>query len=519
MLSFKSKQLREIEKNIIDKDSHKKFLLNSEKLKENNSNRNPSFILTSQENNKLSKSKAPPNKPNQSKDNLIIFKDYFNENKKIYNNIMSKKLINNNNNVKKALSLDKIGKNNPNDNNIKKEQKLINENLNININQNNKKEMNEIIHNFIENNLQNMKNYNFFRLFKMKRKNQNNNNNEKEIFPPLYGNFKPIETEQNAVDKDDNKYINLLTKQNEDNNNINYRESLINSVGKQKIKENRIFIKIDEHKLKMDKSPKIIKKDFQEVIKNIKTNNINHLMSLSTNSKNININNNNSNDDNNDSKQNYQSLIHIINYKNSKKNNINENNKTPKYEEKLKYSSNSKKKNRIKIKLNTPNSNNIYANKEEFNIINKNQKMNLYRKNTPNIFVNKIVNTIDIKNHNKKNKINFGFDIKKIKNKKIKKVEDNVLGDSFRDELNIIISDVNNCKKENINEQMENKKDLLDYSTESVDDDIQINLNEINYNDEIEKNIPKEQEERINLIKQYNRPETSYGRQKKVMKN
>ena len=497
MLSFKSKQLREIEKNIIDKETHKKFLLNSEKLKENNSNRNPSFILASQENNKLSKSKAPPNKPNQSKDNLII---------------------NNNNNVKKALSLDKIGKNNPNDNKIKKEQKLINENLNININQNNKKEMNEIIHNFIENNLQNMKNYNFFRLFKMKRKNQNNNNNEKEIFPPLYGNFKPIETEQNAVDKDDNKYINLLTKQNEDNNNINYRESLINSVGKQKIKENRIFIKIDEHKLKMDKSPKIIKKDFQEVIKNIKTNNINHLMSLSTNSKNININNNN-NDDNNDSKQNYQSLIHIINYKNSKKNNLNENNKTPKYEKKLKYSSNSKKKNRIKIKLNTPNSNNIYANKEEFNIINKNQKMNLYRKNTPNIFVNKIVNTIDIKNHNKKNKINFGFDIKKIKNKKIKKVEDNVLGDSFRDELNIIISDVNNCKKENINEQMENKKDLLDYSTESVDDDIQINLNEINYNDEIEKNIPKEQEERINLIKQYNRPETSYGRQKKVMKN
>ena len=78
----------------------------------------------------------------------------------------------------------------------------------------------------------------------MKRKNQNNNNNEKEIFPPLYGNFKPIETEQNAVDKDDNKYINLLTKQNEDNNNINFRESLINSVGKQKIKENRIFIKI-----------------------------------------------------------------------------------------------------------------------------------------------------------------------------------------------------------------------------------------------------------------------------------
>ena len=31
----------------------------------------------------------------------------------------------------------------------------------------------------------------------------------------------------------------------------------------------------------------------------------------------------------------------------------------------------------------------------------------------------------------------------------------------------------------------------------------------------MEKNIPKEQEERINLIKKYNRPDTSYGRQKK----
>ena len=33
--------------------------------------------------------------------------------------------------------------------------------------------------------------------------------------------------------------------------------------------------------------------------------------------------------------------------------------------------------------------------------------------------------------------------------------------------------------------------------------------------EKVEKNIPKEQEERINLIKKFNRPDTSYGRQKK----
>ena len=34
----------------------------------------------------------------------------------------------------------------------------------------------------------------------------------------------------------------------------------------------------------------------------------------------------------------------------------------------------------------------------------------------------------------------------------------------------------------------------------------------------IEKVIPKEHEERINLIKKFNRPETSYGRQKNNIK-
>ena len=173
----------------------------------------------------------------------------------------------------------------------------------------------------------------------------------------------------------------------------------------------------------------------------------------------------------------------------------------------MKYLNN--KKNRIKIKLNTPTTNNLYLNKEEFNIVKNKEKMNLNRKNTPNIVANN-KNTIQIYNHNnKKKKINTEKDINKIKNKKIDIVEDNILGDSFREELNIIISDVNNCKKENtkINENQKEK------SNESIDD---IHLN-LPYNDDsLEKNIPKEQEERINLIKKYNRPDTSYGRQKKI---
>ena len=74
----------------------------------------------------------------------------------------------------------------------------------------------------------------------------------------------------------------------------------------------------------------------------------------------------------------------------------------------------------------------------------------------------------------------------------IKKVEDNILGDSFREEWDIIISDING-KKEKKNEEIEvNKKQ--DDSLE--DEEIKLNLN---YNDDsIEKNIPKENEERIN---------------------
>ena len=92
----------------------------------------------------------------------------------------------------------------------------------------------------------------------------------------------------------------------------------------------------------------------------------------------------------------------------------------------------------------------------------------------------------------------------------------NAIGDSFRDELNIIISDVNNCKKDNLANNFNDEYKINDFKKDdSLESDEEIKLN-LNYNDDsIEKNIPKEQEEIINKLKQFNRPETSYGRQKK----
>ena len=63
----------------------------------------------------------------------------------------------------------------------------------------------------------------------MKRKNQNTNKENENLFPPLYVNYPPLETEQNikVKNKGGNKYMNLLTKQNDDND-IHYRDALIN---------------------------------------------------------------------------------------------------------------------------------------------------------------------------------------------------------------------------------------------------------------------------------------------------
>ncbi len=113
MKSYKSRKLPyiETEKNIINKNSPKKFLLNSEKIKDitTTPSRIPSCVSTSQEyqiENKFPKSKSSQ-KNNKPKNDYIIFKNYFNEK----NSIIQKKPKETKNNVKKTLSVDKIGKN------------------------------------------------------------------------------------------------------------------------------------------------------------------------------------------------------------------------------------------------------------------------------------------------------------------------------------------------------------------------------------------------------------------------
>ena len=192
MKSYKTRQLPyiETEKNILTKESPKKFLLNSEKIKDSTTtpSRVPSCISTSQEyqieSNKLPKSKSSQ-KQNQSKNNFIIFKNFFENKKEITSQKNPKE---SNNNVKKTISSDKIVKNNINNlndnSNAQNDKKSFIE-KNLNKKENVKNEMNEIIQNYIDRNLQNSKNCNFFRLFKMKRKNQNYKD---DIFPPLYAN-------------------------------------------------------------------------------------------------------------------------------------------------------------------------------------------------------------------------------------------------------------------------------------------------------------------------------------------
>ena len=191
----------------------------------------------------------------------------------------------------------------------------------------------------------------------------------------------------------------------------------------------------------------------------------------------------------------------------------NNNNRTPSCEEKIKNLYHKKNKNRLKIKIVTPISKNIYANKDEFNFEKSKEKSNAnrYRNNTPNVIINNnIANSCQIKNNSNRNKIHFELDINKIKNKKIETIDDNNLADSFREELNILISDVNNSEKDKINNEIKNETEIdtqnkkNEYSLEGCVDEIKININD----EFIEKKIPEEEKERINLIKKFNRPET-----------
>ena len=142
----------EADRNKGNKNSPKKFLLNSKKIKDRNTtaNRIPSCVSTSQEyqiENKFPKSKSSQ-KNNKPKNDFIIFTNFLEKKiQSIQKNPTNP--IKQKNNVKKILSVDKIGKNNNNtksfiENNLYKKENV-------------KNEMKEIIQNFVDNNLQNNK--------------------------------------------------------------------------------------------------------------------------------------------------------------------------------------------------------------------------------------------------------------------------------------------------------------------------------------------------------------------------
>ena len=186
--------------------------------------------------------------------------------------------------------------------------------------------------------------------------------------------------------------------------------------------------------------------------------------------------------------------------------------RTSTFEDKISSINTKKTKSKNKIKFDITKVNNLFSNKESAEI-----KDNFKRKNTPNYYIkfnNNKSKTIENKSNNKVNN-------KQLSKKKIETIEDDIC-DSFREELNIIITDVNNCNSNNErvtslrNKKTENKKDEKkeqnndeNISVESIED---INICINNYDDESEeKNIPKEEIERINLIKKFNRPKTSYN--------
>jgi hypothetical protein len=236
------------------------------------------------------------------------------------------------------------------------------------------------------------------------------------------------------------------------------------------------------------------------------------------------------NSNNNYYNNNYNNVINSINsksnlksYSNEKSLNKNRNgrnniiekyindNKLTSFEDKISSVNSKRFKSKNKIKFDITKVNNLFSNKESTEI-----KDNFKRKNTPNYYIkfNNKSKTIENKRNNKINNI-------KVSKKKIETIEDDIC-DSFREELNIIITDVNNCNSNNEritslkNKKMENQKDEEkehnndeNISVESIED-INICINN-NGDDSEEKNIPKEEIERINLIKKFNRPKTSYN--------
>jgi len=323
---------------------------------------------------------------------------------------------------------------------------------------------------------------NFFRGFKIKKKKANNlYKNKNEIFP-LISNYTPIDTEPNVILRNKNVLKN--------GDSTNFNAKVFNFSNK-------------SHEKNLSKGD-----SFNKLPKSIK----------------YNSNNNYYNNNNNDVVYPINSKSNLKSYSNEKSLNKNRNgrnniiekyindNKLSTFEDKISSINPKKTKSKNKIKFDITKVNNLFSNKESLEI-----KDNFKRKNTPNYYIkfnNNKSKTIENKSNNKMNNI-------KMSKKKIETIEDDIC-DSFREELNILITDVNNCnsnnervtslrnkKTENQNDEKKDHKNDENITIESIED---INICINNYDDESEeKNIPKEEIERINLIKKFNRPKTSYN--------
>lgn len=406
----------------------------------------------------------------QNKPNYLLFKNSLDEKSK--EKLLKMKQIQH-----KAFSLDKkeiI-------NNIKKFQfhelksSELNEVENNTKNENENKELKKNNINF---------NNNFFRLFKNKKKNKIIKKDKESVFPTII-NYNPIEIEKNAINRNKNSinYYNLYTSQNEDAS-LFKRNGFYNSLNK-----NKSLVK-EANKINYERKSKINLKFYNNSNKNKENKEIifprnrekSNLVSLT--------------DEKISSK-----MINGINLGNLKEKKIST----------YKLNINNKTSNK-NIKLASSIDKKTLMNKDKIEKSN-----NLQRKFTPNYQI-KIIKRNNGNNQSKKS-IKFNNIIKSSKDN----IQDNNIDDSFRDELNIIISGVSNYnteKKKNTHDKpktidnFKGKKNIDNFEQNNIDftDDINIDINIENINDESEeKSIPKENEEKINLMKQYKRPITSYA--------
>lgn len=447
---------------LLKEDKNKNFALSPNKISSYRNHNNDNKT----EGNKLIKSI-------QNKHNYLLFKNALNDKSK--EKFLKLKQVEH-----KALSLDKkeiI-------NNIKKFQFHELKSNELNDIENNSKKENGNKELKTDNNIK--LNNNFFRLFKNRKKNKIIKKGKESVFPTII-NYNPIEIEKNVINRNKNSsnYNNLYTSQNEDISRFK-RNAFYNSLNK-----NKSLVK-EVKKLNIDKKSKINLKFYNNFNKNRESKEIifprnrekSNLISL-TDEK---ISN---------------KLIKGINIGNLKDNKIST------YKDNINIKSSNKK-----LKLVSSIDKKILLNRDK---VQKNN--NLTRKFTPNYKI-KIITRNNVNSKSKKS-IKFNNIIKTSK----EAIQNDNIDDSFRDELNIIISGVNNYgteKKKNSHDKpktidnFKGKKIIDNFKQDNIDCtddmDIDININIENINDESEeKSIPKENEEKINLMKQYKRPITSYA--------